>query len=790
MLKKRLQWIYPMADSSSTSNKVESCNKIMNDSVFEIGSFKDVFVDIDHSWETEEDSRILRRELHTHYFLEDFAHAYLVTQDEKYLNHSLYLLKNWIEKFPAYKFKDVESLAYHDEGTAIRLLFWLKYYYKVFDKLSSDDKNYLNENIVEQSKILTNNQFYSGVNNHGMFQDIAIIAYTIFDDDNFYENELFKTSLQRITQYFQEVFTSEGVHKEHAPSYHILVLHNLKHVILALRNADYKDDKVDFLESIYKKGEQYIINVTMPNFKLPKISDSTETDMTKTVRYRDLFDTEEYKYVTSGGKEGKETPGGIFAYPKSGYFIAKEGWKENSSYLLFLASYHMHYHKHTDDLSFILYKDRPIFIDSGPHNYNYKNELTQYGYSAFAHSTLVLNDKSLPRTDFKFNDVYIEKHSIEGNSFSVTGINKRFKDTVHKRTISGTLNEDIYELEDIIESNNRNQYKLLFQISGDLDLYKHNNIISIFSRNTKIGELELIESSGCDKVNISILSQQTYPNIMGYEFPKKESVKASKVVVIEAYNNNDLTRIKTEIRFNNFKLRGGATYKDKFEEVNHGDINYIYKDFKHKKLAVIFSGTENPLNYPTEHRFDELSQEYNLLIIKDNQFTIGSSFIKGKSNSSIESDIVEVIEKYINKENLRDDTIILGKSKGGFGALYYGLRLGINTYVISPLTKIGDYYSRYEKYKEVMYHLSGGNGMGDKIYLNSQLFKLRSAKKMKIVVGIGEKDYHFNKHINPLKTYLDSNNIDNNIEIYKGIEFKNTDEFIGDFLRKYLLSTV
>lgn len=787
MLKKRLQWIYPMADSSSTSHKIESCNKIMKDSIFEIGSFKDVFVDIENSWETKEESRILRRELHTNYFLEDFAHAYIETENKEYLDYSLYLLKDWIEKFPVNKIDEVDTLAYHDEGTAIRLLFWLKYYYKVFEGLSIEDKEFLDTNIIKQSKVLTNERFYSGVNNHGMFQDIAIIAYTIFDDERFYENDLFKVSLQRITQYFEEVFTSEGVHKEHAPSYHILVLHNLKHVILALRNANYKDDKVDFLEGIYKKGEEYIINVTMPNFKLPKISDSTETDMTKTVRYRKLFDTEEYKYVTSGGKEGRETAGGIFAYPESGYFIVKDGWEKSSSYLLFLASYHMHYHKHTDDLSFILYKDRPIFIDSGPHSYNYKDELTQYGYSGFAHSTLILNNTSLPRTDFKFKDVFIKSHSINGNEFSVTGVNKRFQNVVHKRTISGEINEDIYKLEDVMESNNRNQYKLLFQINGDLDLYKHDKIISIFSKNTKVAELELVETSGCDSVNINIVSQQKFPNIMGYEFPRKELVKPSKVVVIEAYNNNNLTNVKTEIRLKDFKLRGGSTYKYKLEETNHGDINYLYRHFNHNKLAVIFSGTDNLLNYPTEHRFDELSKKYNLLIIKDNQFLAGSSFIKGKSNSSIESDIIEVIEKHINNGNNKEETITIGKSKGGFAALYYGIKLGINTYTVSPLTQIGDYYSRYEKYDSVMQHLSGGNDVGDKIYLNNQLFTLDFSNKMKVFIGIGEKDYHFNKHINPLKELLDANDILNNIEIYEGIEFKNTDEFIEDFLKKYLL---
>lgn len=791
MSKERLGWIYPMADSSSTRNKVESCKNIIESSLFEIGNFKDVYVDIENNWSTENDSRILRRELHTNYFLEDFAHSYIVTEEPKYLNYSFRLLENWIETFPTNKIQELDPLAYHDEGTAIRLLFWFKYYYKLYDVLNDQQKEILNINIKEQIKVLLDESFYSGINNHGMFQDIAIIAFSIFDSEEFYEKQVFKTSLQRIEQYFKEVFTSEGVHKEHAPSYHILVLHNLKHIILALRNADYKDEKVNYLESIYKKGEEYIINVTMPNFKLPKISDSTETDMTKTFRYKELFDSEEYKYVTSGGIDGNKPSGKIASYPESGYFIARNGWERSSGYLLFLASYHMHYHKHTDDLSFILYKNQPIFIDSGPHSYNYKDEMTKYGYSSFAHSTLILNDASLPRTDYKFDDVYIKEFNIENEDFSVTGINNRFKDATHSRNITGNIEEYKYRITDIIESKKRNQYKILFQISGDLDLYKHGNIVSIFKQNSKIGELELIEKHGCDNLGIEIISAQKYPNIMGYEFPKKEEIKSSNVVVIEAYNKRDKCEIVTHIRLQDFKITGGATYNHKAVEVNYNDINYIFHNNNRNKLAVIFSPTDQPYKYATEHRFDKLDEKFNLLIIKDVQSSVGSSFIAGKTNSSIESDIIEVIYNHVNQVSIKpDDIIFIGKSKAGFAAIYYGLKLNIkNIYAISPLTAIGDFYSRHEKLKPVINHLAGNLDIGSIKYLNNYLYKLKISKvQSKITIGIGELDYHYKKHIVPLEDWFDFNSIDYNIKKYKDKKFTETDIFIENFINEFILN--
>src|SRR5690625_386351 len=230
-----------MADSSSTRNKIKSCDRIIDESMFEIGHFRDVHVDINNGWATENDSRILRRELHTNFFLEDFAHSLIVTEDEKYLDYALNLLRNWIKTFPTNKINEVDPLAYHDEGTAIRLLFWFKFYYKVYDFLNDDEKEFMNSNIKNQVQILLDEEFYAGVNNHGMFQDIAILAYTIVESEEFYNSPNFNKSLKRIELYFREVFTDEGIHKEHAPSYHMLVLHNLKHVILALRNAKYTD---------------------------------------------------------------------------------------------------------------------------------------------------------------------------------------------------------------------------------------------------------------------------------------------------------------------------------------------------------------------------------------------------------------------------------------------------------------------------------------------------------------------------------------------------------------------
>src|SRR5699024_6935568 len=188
---------------------------------------------------------------------------------------------------------------------------------------------------------------------------------------------------------------SEGVHKEHSPSYHVLLIHSLKQILQTLEMAGYNDEKVDILRSIFNKAANYTTNIVTPDFKLPNISDGTQFNMSTSGVYKTLFNNEEYKFITSAGKEGIEPSPLIKAFPNSGYLIARNSWRRDATYFLFLASYHMHFHKHTDDLSFILHKNGPIFIDAGPYSYDYKNPFTQYSYSQYAHSTLIVNNKSL-----------------------------------------------------------------------------------------------------------------------------------------------------------------------------------------------------------------------------------------------------------------------------------------------------------------------------------------------------------------------------------------------------------
>lgn len=788
--KERLKCILPMTGENSSSDTISASNNMIEKNVFNLRDFYNVYINIEKGWITESDSRILRRRIHAHVFLSDFTNAYLETGEDKYFTESFKILENWFEKFPVSIKDEIEDLAYHPEGTAIRLLFWMKYYSVFYDLFTNDQMIKFDNIIDDTAKLLYQDEFYAGMTNHGLFQNMGLLAYSIYKDENYQTTEVFQKSLDRIYTYVKEVFTIEGVHKEHSPSYHVLLVHNIKQIIETFKLINYDNYKINTLYKLFKKMESYTINIVTPDFKLPNISDGTQFNLSTNSVYKKLFDSEEYKFITSGGEEGKAPDPLIIAYPESGYLIARNSWEKNATYFLFLASYHMHFHKHTDDLSFILYNNGPIFIDSGPFSYDYQNPFTQYAYSQFAHSTLIINNKSLPRTDNKFDKVSIIKNDIDNNNqrFSVTGVNDRFESVKHIRNITGDLLAGEFKVTDEIISEELNQYKILFQINGDLEIIHNGDIVSIFKNNTKVAELEIEEKNSIEALKIYLVTGQKFPQVMGFQFPKIENVKPSKTLVIEGYNDSVEASINTVIRLKDFKIKGNANFNRKNELRRFRDISYIYEHFDYQKLAVVFSATENEYNYKLDE-FNELKDKgFNILYLLDNQSEAGRSFIQGDSTSTVESDVLITINRFINHYEYKNDEVyIFGRSKGGFAALYYSITSGYkNVFVSTPLSLIGDYYTKQEKLTPVIQSLGFDNYESIKYYLNDYLANIsKFASHMNIQICVGENDYHKKKHVDYLMEWLEEKGIKHQLHIYPGAKFtEDKQEFIR-FLKNY-----
>src|SRR5699024_6485992 len=301
--------------------------------------------------------------------------------------------------------------------------------------------------------LLLDDDFHSTNTNHGMFQDLSLLAYSLMKYDKPKNSKEYKKSIKRLNLYFSNAFTSDGVHKEHSLDYHYMVTSNVKNVstVISQLAEDNSKDEIK-LRDIYLGAERYAMHILQPNLRVPKIGDCSGFNLLEKKMYIDLFNSEEFSYIKSSGLRGTQPKDKQVYFESSGYFISRSDWSENANYFLFIASYQAEYHKHTDDLSFLLYKNGDIFIDSGPNGYNYDSKYTKYAYSGFAHSNLVVNNQSLNRHDGNFEAVGIEhaEYDKNGDEFIVKGFNKRYENVEHYRTISGNHEFQQYRILDEI----------------------------------------------------------------------------------------------------------------------------------------------------------------------------------------------------------------------------------------------------------------------------------------------------------------------------------------------------
>src|SRR5699024_5519034 len=128
--------------------------------------------------------------------------------------------------------------------------------------------------------------FHSTNTNHGMFQDIALLAYSLLKYEFPKKNKEYETAIRRLNNYFKNTFTSEGIHKEHSPDYHYMVTSYVKKVAdviqqLSGSNNEYEED----LRRIYRGAEKYAMHVIQPNLFIPKISDCSGFNINDKVVY-------------------------------------------------------------------------------------------------------------------------------------------------------------------------------------------------------------------------------------------------------------------------------------------------------------------------------------------------------------------------------------------------------------------------------------------------------------------------------------------------------------------------
>jgi len=136
------------------------------------------------------------------------------------------------------------------------------------------------------------------------------------------------------------------------------------------------------------------------------------------------------------------------------------------------------------------------------------------------------------------------------------------------------------------------------------------------------------------------------------------------------------------------------------------------------------------------------------IFVLDNFGFRGCYLIGQNRDFSVQKAVMSLINTYLEKYDLKMENVILhGSSKGGWMALYYGIKYGFGHVITGgPQIRLGDFLVHNEfdtSLLKVADFISGGHEEDDVEYLNSLLYDLLSSSEKfpHIYIHVGEGDF-------------------------------------------------
>ncbi|MFJ2351714.1 heparinase II/III family protein [Glutamicibacter sp. NPDC087673] len=466
----------------------------------------------------------------------------------------------WIEQYGSLQESDLSyKTVYHDETTAQRLAAAIHLHHLCMRHKRTRLISELQRLMDQTAALLYTDDFYAGKNNHGMFQAKSLRDYAVYADwaEHATRSNFLARSLTRISEYFAYSFTSEGVHIEHSPSYHLMIARHIHEHSLFMEAAFGVIPPE--LSKILASAESHTIHCVQPDGKFLPLSDTAQVALSGA--RNNVFNSEEFAYVSSCGSRGSEPGTRTLSEPVSGYFFHRTSWSDSSAgYLAFIAAYNGAYHKHSDDLHVYLWKyGYELLTEAGPFGYQMQDAMTKYAFSQFAHNSIALDYKSLPRHDRKYDHVSMTRSRVgELGEIYVRASNSRFTGTTHNRSLF--MSDDLQRIRvvDKLSSESNHIYSLIWNFGPFLRVEIFENYVIGCIDSLPVIRLDF---SGVDIQKIVRFTGRSGSRPRGWRFPSfGHKVPGSQIQVIFEGRSESVTTLITTFDFEAKKL-GNSTPK-------------------------------------------------------------------------------------------------------------------------------------------------------------------------------------------------------------------------------------
>lgn len=732
--------------------------------------------------------RSLARKAHGWFFLRYFYSAWPSLKDnekEAVIASVTALLRQWRNRFADYE------MSYHDETTAQRMMNWAVFRAVVDVPLSMDQHIEFLDFVSSELKTLSDPDFYAGPNNHGMFQSVALIVAVELGMPTQDGESLISFALDRLAEYFQRCFTTDGVHTENNPTYHLMVAGYLNHVERYCKETGRSRFGYDF-DDILRAADRYTAYALTPRGEFVPISD-TASGVVDSKKLVSVFGQGLAAGVASDGEVGKTPNSKTYVSTEAGYGIYRSNWGADAVYLFFSASYMDDYHKHSDEMSlYLAAKSRELIRESGPNGYQYTDPLTKYAFSSASHNSLLVDGEGLSRIGDSAKTRMRDLGSTD-EELHVIGETERYEGISWSREVKVPQSEngEVVYITDRITSEKEHTYTFLWHLSPSVTSIHRGNVIEIFDRDSdeKLAELTWRGLGSC---SVGKVNGQRHPYVQGWSFPRMGSARASDSVEVD-FAGEDL-ELAWEVRLSNFKIvdRGMTPQSEWRSFQGEFPVNYLLEIPEQSQpidgLLVVFSAI-SPLNtFTYNYRASLEGTACATLYILDDFGDQGAYYLAAGRDLAIFRSVQGLLKKVVQDLGITPDKVTtIGSSKGGTAALLHGITFGASRVIAgAPQYRIGDFTKA--AHPNVLEYISGGLESADVRWLNQISNRILKSgdRSTKVEILVGDKDSHYRQHAVPLKDDLQMLKYDSALLTLPGT----THAEFGEVFRFYLLSLV
>lgn len=183
-------------------------------------------------------------------------------------------------------------------------------------------------------------------------------------------------------------------------------------------------------------------------------------------------------------------------------------------------------------------------------------------------------------------------------------------------------------------------------------------------------------------------------------------------------------------------------------------IKYLLSGSRSRELVVIFSA------FPDKNRKASYNMINTLWNVKINKLFIlddfgyekrGSCYLGENGNFFIISHVIQLIEK-VKMKNKILKVYCVGSSKGGYAALYYGLKVDADLIIAgAPQYLQGDYLSENEDHLKILQSVMGESSKKSINYLNeflrNEIINHAGEHKPKLLIHYSKNEHTYGEHI-------------------------------------------